>query len=195
MTLPLIVLAIGTILLSVLLTPAWPWLDHYLLGEKVGVEMGRLFQPVILLSLMLVALGIGGGVLVYGKVIHNRQADPLATAQPALFRFLANRMWLDELYQHTVIAFSRGLAVVLDWFDRWIWDGMVRLVGSLGQVFGIVTTGVDENTINRGVDGTTVGARGFGRVLAAAHSGKVQSYLGIVGIGMLALLIVYAWLG
>ena len=30
--------------------------------------------------------------------------------------------------------------------------------------------------------------------MSAAHSGQIQTYLGVVAIGMLALLLLYAWL-
>jgi hypothetical protein len=53
---------------------------------------------------------------------------------------------------------------------------------------------VDERGINSGVDETTTGARGLGRLIAIAHSGQVQAYLGAIAVGMLALLLLYAWL-
>jgi NADH-quinone oxidoreductase subunit L len=65
MTIPLIVLAICTVVLSLVVTTAWPWLDHYLLGENAHVDLTKLFQPMILVSLALVAIGIGLGVLIY----------------------------------------------------------------------------------------------------------------------------------
>src|SRR5207244_1562658 len=40
MRMPLIALALGAILLSVVLTPAWPWLHEYLTGEAVHFEIG-----------------------------------------------------------------------------------------------------------------------------------------------------------
>ena len=70
----------------------------------------------------------------------------------------------------------------------------MRALGNLGQVFGIFTTGVDERGINAGVDETTAGTRGLGRLMSAAHSGQIQTYLGVVAIGMLVLLLFYAWL-
>jgi hypothetical protein len=79
--------------------------------------------------------------------------------------------------------------------DRNVWDRAVRAVGRLGQIFGIVTTDVDERGINAGVDQTMSGGRGFGRVASRWHSGQIQSYLGAIAIGMVALLILYAWLG
>jgi NADH-quinone oxidoreductase subunit L len=199
MTMPLIVLALGAILLSVVLTPAWPWLHDYLVGEPVHFEFGRLIQPMLFISLVLVGAGIAVGFWMYrkaGLADRGRPAgvDPLEYAQPALFRFLANRMWIDELYDRTVIAFSWMAARLSDWMDRYFWDGLVRGLGGLGQLFGIFTTSVDERGINAGVDETTAGTRGLGRLMSTAHSGQIQTYLGAVAIGMLALLLLYAWL-
>src|SRR6059036_280442 len=199
MTMPLIALALGAILLSVVLTPAWPWLHDYLVGEPVHFEFGRLIQPMLFISLVLVGAGIAVGFWMYRKAgLPDRsrpaEVDPLEYAQPALFRFLANKMWIDELYDRTVIAFSWMAARLSDWMDRYFWDGLVRGLGGLGQLFGIFTTSVDERGINAGVDETTAGARGLGRLMSAAHSGQIQTYLGAVAIGMLALLLLYAWL-
>jgi NADH-quinone oxidoreductase subunit L len=199
MTMPLIALALGAILLSVVVTPAWPWLHEYLTGEPVHFEIGRLIQPMLFVSLVLVSAGIGIGVWMYRKAgmqdgDRPAEIDPLEYAQPALFRFLANKMWIDEFYAHTVIAFSWMAARLSDWLDRYFWDGLVRGFGAIGQVFAMFTSGVDERGINAGVDETTIGARGLGRLMSAAHSGQIQIYLGVVAIGMLALLLLYAWL-
>src|SRR5205814_9628240 len=131
MTTPLIVLAIGTIFLSVVLTPAWPWLHDYLAGEPVHFELARLIQPMLFVSLVLVGAGIALGVWFYRKAgaqDRDRPAeiDPLEYAQPALFRFLANKMYVDELYARTIIAVARASAHFSDWMDRYVCAGLVR---------------------------------------------------------------------
>ena len=199
MTVPLIVLAIGTVFLSVVLTTAWPWLHGYLTGESIQFEMARLIQPMLFTSLVLVGGGIALGIWFYRKAgaqDRNRPVhiDPLEYSQPALFRFLANKMWIDELYARTVVAFAWASARLSDWMDRYFWDGLVRGFGAIGQLFGMFTADVDQRGINAGVDETTVGARGLARLLSSAHSGQIQMYLGIVAVGMLALLLLYAWL-
>jgi NADH-quinone oxidoreductase subunit L len=200
MTIPLIVLAFGAIFLSVVLTPAWPWLHGYLTGELAQFDITRLIQPMLFVSLVLVAVGIGLGVLVYrraGVQDRNRPAetDPIEYMRPGVFHFLENKMWLDELYDRTVIAFAAVCARVSDWMDRHVWDGLVRGFGGLGHLFGIFTADFDERGINAGVDETTIGTRGLGRVMSRWHSGQIQTYLGVVAIGMLVLLLFYAWLG
>ncbi|PYM06915.1 MAG: NADH-quinone oxidoreductase subunit L [Verrucomicrobia bacterium] len=190
MKMPLVVLALCSILFALVLTPAWPWLHAYLNGEPAHADFGLLIQPIILLSLVLVAGGIGLGWLMYRNV-----PDPLARAQPGLFRFLENKMWFDEIYEQTVITLSRKLSRLSDWLDRYFWDGLVRLFAGIGQAFGVLSKGFDDHGINAGVDETTSGTRGFGRLIAAAHSGQIQTYLGAIAIGMLLLLVLYAWLG
>jgi len=191
MTVPLIVLAVCTIGLSAILTPAWPWLNDYLAGKTPHWDSSELFQPLLLVSLALVAGGIGAGVLIYRGATD---VDPLQRSQPTLFAFLANRMWLDEFYGWTVIGLARAASRISDWMDRHVWDGLVRLVGGLGQLMGLVSRQMDERGINAGVDEGVVGARGFAGLMSRRHSGQVQSYLGAIAVGMVALLIVYVWL-
>ena len=123
---------------------------------------------------------------------RNRSARPGAAG---LFRFLENRMWIDELYAGTVgrvqqIAFA---------FGRTGWIAISGTAWSArsadsASLFGIFTANFDERGINAGVDETTAGARGLGRVVSALHSGQIQIYLGVIAVGMLALLLLYAWL-
>jgi NADH-quinone oxidoreductase subunit L len=192
MTIPLIVLAACAILFSVALTPAWPWLENYLTGHSARFDTHLLIQPMIFVSLALVGAGVSFGIWMYRRA---EESDPLQQAQPALFRFLENKMWIDEIYDRTVIALAAILARLSDWMDRHIWDGLVRDIGTIGQWFAKFTTSTDERVINAGVDEGTTGAHGFGRIMSRWHSGQIQTYLGAVALGMLALVLLYAWLG
>src|SRR5438445_859289 len=191
MTLPLIVLAVCAIFFSVVLTPAWPWLESYLTGHPARFDPHLLIQPMIIVSLALVGAGVAIGIWIYRR---GGETDPIQHAQPALFRFLENKMWIDEIYDRTVIALSAILARLSDWMDRHVWDGLVQDIGRIGQFFGRVTTSADERVINAGVDESTSGAHGLGRLMSRWHSGQIQTYLGAVALGMLALVLLYAWL-
>ncbi|HLW35017.1 MAG TPA: NADH-quinone oxidoreductase subunit L [Chthoniobacterales bacterium] len=191
MTVPLIILALCAIGLSIFLTPAWPWLESYLLGHEAHIDAHLLLQPMILVSLVLVGAGIGLGFWLYRRA---GEVDPLQQKVPAVYRFLENKMWIDEIYEHTILALAAFASRVSDWMDRYIWDGLVRVIGGIGQIFGALTKGADEGVINAGVDETTVGARGVGRAMSRLHSGQIQIYLGVIALGMLALFLFYAWL-
>ena len=191
MTMPLIVLAVCSIGLGVVLTPAWPWLHGYLTGEPATFDLARLIQPMLFVSLGLVVFGIALGIAIYRKA---GDTDPVARVQPALFRFLENKMWIDELYDHTVVLWSKSAARASDWIDRYVWDGAVRGIGQFGQLLARLSSNADEHGINAGVDEATIGTRGLGRVISAWHSGQIQNYLGAIGVSVLALLILYIWL-
>jgi len=192
MTIPLIVLAVCAILFSVALTPAWPWLENYLTGHPARFDRHLLIQPMIIVSLALVGAGVSLGIWMYRRAAAS---DPIQQAQPALFRFLENKMWIDEIYDRTVIALAAIAARFSDWMDRYVWDGLVRGVGAIGHFFARLTTSADERVINAGVDEGTVGAHRFGRLMSRRHSGQIQTYLGAIALGMLALVLLYAWLG
>src|SRR6266566_3919687 len=191
MTMPLIALAACSILFGIVLTPAWPWLRAYLTREPSQFDIAQLIQPMLFVSLALVAVGIGLGFAIYRKAAET---DPLEQAQPALFRFLKNKMWLDELYDRTVVAFSRMAARLSDWIDRHVWDRLVRAIGGLGRLFGVVATSFDERAINAGVDEATTVTRDLARVMSAWHSGQIQTYLRAAGVSVLVVLVLYAWL-
>src|SRR5207247_2605734 len=75
-----------------------------------------------------------------------------------------------------------------------LWYRVGCAFGGSGQLLGSFTTDLDERGISAGVDETTIGTRRIGRVVSGWHSGQIQTYLGAVAIGMLALLLLYAWL-
>ena len=191
MTLPLIVLAGCSILFSVVLTPAWPWLESYLTGQTAHLELSHLFELTILISLVLVSAGLGIGIWFYRG---SGKTDPLEQMQPALFRLLENKFWIDELYQKTILAWSATAGRLSDWMDRNVWDGLVRLVANASQCLAQNTANFDEGGINTGFDQGCDSARTLGTTLSRWHSGQIQTSLRAAGLGMLALLLIYLWL-
>jgi NADH-quinone oxidoreductase subunit L len=191
MTLPLIVLAVCSVLLSVVLTPAWPWLAAYLEGKEVSHLAEPLHWGSILLSFVLVAAGMILGYFIYRAAGAN---DPIEEAQPSLFRLLENKLWFDEIYQATILSWSRACADISDWLDRNVWDGLVRLVAGITQGFAKLTLGFDEGAINNGADQGCDGAQGFAQILSGWHSGQVQTYLRVIGVAAFALFSIYLWI-
>jgi NADH-quinone oxidoreductase subunit L len=189
MTLPLILLAACTVFFSAVLTPAWPWLDSYLSGQKP--EPGALIQPALFVSFILVAAGIAAGAWFYRRA---GRLDPLESAAPVLYRPLERKFWIDELYEFTILKWSALAARASSWLDLFVWDGAVRTVGGAARCAAAFTANLDEGGINDSVDQGCEATRQFGRELGGLHSGQVQTYLRAMGLGMLALLILYAWL-
>ena len=114
MTVPLIVLAV----LSVIGGYGAFGIAHYLAPEEAEAH-----PPLVLaVSLTVVALGLVLGFRLY----KGEKREPFRVP------LLANKFYIDELYDRTLLAFQAGLAWGMDLFDRWVIGfGLVR-----GAAFG-----------------------------------------------------------
>ena len=80
-------------------------------------------------STLVVVIGLVLGWMVYGnKSPRAEEPDALEKAMPPVWRALRDRLYVDELYGATVIAFYEWWARVADWLDRRVWGGMVAAV-------------------------------------------------------------------
>lgn len=198
MTVPLILLAACAILMALVATPAWPWMNSFLTGTPLAFHAGHLFEGVglMVLSILLVSAGIIGGWALYSRrpVTHSEQTDIIEQRVPALFKLLNRRLLVDEFYRATVGRAARIAALAADAADRRIWDGVVRLSALGGNLCAKLFNRTDRTVINRGFDRGCESVQGAGNSLSHLHRGRIQIYLRAVGLGAVALLIIYAWL-
>jgi NADH-quinone oxidoreductase subunit L len=193
MTLPLVVLAVCAIALGFLGTPAFPWLQAKLLGEA-EVHGHSVFEGagLMMLSIVLVALGLGAGWAIYGRVKREKSTspDPLAARFPGLIAFLAARMKFDELYAATVFKLNSATATFADVLDRFGWDGAVRFIARLGEFAGVVNREADEDGLNAGFDAGSEGLRSTGQAYSRAQTGDAHGYLRVLAIGFVLLVLI-----
>jgi NADH-quinone oxidoreductase subunit L len=199
MTVPLIILAGFAILLGVIGTPAWPWFDAYLNGElaDLQIKFSNLAESAGLMgvSALIVLTGITVGWILYGKRQRKTAAekDVLEAAQPAIFKLLENKYFIDEIYEATIIRFNAFAAWLCDFADKWIFGGAVFLVKYLTIGSSWLYRLTDENVVNGGFDLGCGSIRGSGGGLSKLHSGRVQTYLRIIGVALVALIIFLIW--
>jgi NADH-quinone oxidoreductase subunit L len=199
MTVPLIILATFAILLGLIGTPAWPWFDGYLSGEGIQFNLSKLTESstlgLMLASAVIVFSGIGLGWLLYGK--HPRKTaeeqDVLEAAQPRLFTLLENKYFIDELYEHTVIRFNAFAATFCDFLDKWIFGGAVKLISYVTLGLAWLYRLTDEYLVNSGFDTGCDSLRGSGCGLSKLHTGRVQTYLRVIGVALVLLVLFLIW--
>ncbi len=193
MTLPLILLAAGAVLLGFLGTPAYPWLQARLMGETT-VDVHSLLEGggLMMLSIVLVALGLGAGWALYGRRPRAKaeSPDPLAARAPRLITALANRLGFDELYAATVGRLSSGFATLAAFLEVFVWDGAVRFLAGLGELSGLVSRENDEAGFNAGFDATSRKLRGTGVAYSKTQTGDAHGYLRTLALGFVLLLII-----
>jgi NAD(P)H-quinone oxidoreductase subunit 5 len=75
--------------------------------------------------------GLATGGLLYGV---NAIAKPIKLPIPAVQDFFANDFYVQRFYQLTIVLLVATSAKLINWFDRYIVDGLVNLVG-IGTLF------------------------------------------------------------
>ncbi len=199
MTVPLVLLALGSVLLGFAGTPACPWLQARLSGTPLHSSMEHLFEGggLMLLSIVLVGAGLGLGWTIYGRRPRTdaTAADPLEAAAPRTFAFLGARLKFDELYAATVFRLSAGLATLAAFFDRWVWGGAVTVLARLGEFGGGANRDFDEEGLNGGFDTVSESLRGAGQRYSRAQTGRAHGYMRTVAIAFAILALLLVWGG
>jgi NADH-quinone oxidoreductase subunit L len=195
MTAPLMILAACAIGLSVIGTPAWPWFQSFL-GQHHG-EVGFTSEVISLMvaSSVIVFAGLGIGWWLYGrKPIQKANApDALEKLPLGMYTWFANKYGIDELYEATVIRFNAWWAGVCDFLDQWVWGGAVLAVSYLMLGLSWVNRFFDEFVVNLGFDQVCTGLRRDGAWLSLFQNGKIQRYLGVIGIALTVLVLWLIW--
>jgi NADH-quinone oxidoreductase subunit L len=191
MTIPLVILAVGAVGLGFLGTPASPWLQSMLEGAAIDAQSNFSGGGLLVLSVVLVALGLGAGWAAYIQRARRTDTapDPLAVAMPRVFAFVAARLRFDELYAATLGAASDGLATLADFCDRRGWDGLVRFVALLGEFTGLASRDSDEEGLNQGFDGVSEELRKSGQAYSRAQTGEAHGYLLTLAIAFVVLVV------
>lgn len=188
MTGPLVLLAICAVLLGFLGTPYWPWLQRTL-DPTFKAEAGG--AGLMVLSIVLVAFGLGIGWAIYGRHVRPTATapDPLAVRAPGLWAALGDRLGFDAFYAATVFKLNAGAAAFADALDRHVVDGAIRLLVCLGEFAGVVHRETDEDLLNGGFDAASRGLRAGGDSYSKAQTGDAHGYLRAVALGFVALVL------
>ncbi|EJW18450.1 hypothetical protein PAV_2c02140 [Paenibacillus alvei DSM 29] len=123
MTMPLIVLSILAIVAGFINTPFGGSFGSWLTGEEAAEHANVM---VMIVSALIGVLGIGLGYVMYGP--GRKRQDTLEQTAAPLYRLLANKYYVDELYHIVFVRSLTGIGLFLKAIDKWIIDGLVRLV-------------------------------------------------------------------
>ncbi len=194
MTVPLIILAVFAVLLGFIGTPLWPWLQNYLTGHRESVSAWRVIA-LMLVSTVMVFAGIGVGGILYGLLSPEsaNEPDPLERLQPSVFAVLRDKFYIDELYEATVVRLNAQFSHFCRWLDKMVLDTIVTAI--TGAVMGVswLNRVIDEYVINLGFDQACERVRRGGGLLSRLENGKVQHYLRVIGLALIAFLLLLTW--
>ena len=200
MVLPLVILAFFAI------TAGWigipndfatiNWGESNFFHHFVGASLLEMPEAVafswipLLTSVLAVAIGLGGGYLVYvRKPLAAGDPDPLVQPLGKVYPVLKNKYYFDEFYQAVFVEPTKWLAkvVVYERLDRKIIDGILHWIGRTTEKVATWFRAFDVTVINGGVDKLKDGFLWLAREFRTIQAGKVQEYM------WLSLLIAWAF--
>ena len=139
---------------------------------------------------------VGAGLILAWWLYSRRpmgERDALEQLEPDIFSVLNARFYIDELYQVTIIRLNALLALGADFLDRFVWSGIVGAVGLLVVGLAWMNRATDEFLVNLGFDRGCGSVRGSGKLLSRVQGGQIQTYLKILGAGMILLVLLLVW--
>jgi NADH-quinone oxidoreductase subunit L len=198
MTTPLGILAFFAMALGLIGTPAWPWFHAFLDGRVASFNLMSFTESglpgLMFCSTVVVLCGLWLSWKIYGdRSPRPTEPDALEKAVPMVWGWLRDRLYVDELYGATVIAFYGLWARVADWLDRRVWGGAVAGVAGSFALWARLNRFLDTSVVDGGFDTGCTGLAGGGGLLARVQSGRVQSYLRILALGVVALVVILIW--
>jgi NADH-quinone oxidoreductase subunit L len=182
--------------------PTWfqSWLEPILLplGEEayhfhvapLGTEVA-----LILGSIAVAVVGILFARSFYGTDPAWSKPKRIAESWPGVYRVVANKYFVDEIYGATVIRGTLVFSYAMAWVDTYIIDGLVNLVRYLGvYLFGNGSNAFDKFVVDGAVNGVAAGAKRSSIAFRRLQTGAVQNYALIMGSGLVLFVAVYLFL-
>jgi NADH-quinone oxidoreductase subunit L len=188
MTLPLVTLAGLTLVAGFFNSPLTGNALSHFLGFERDPAIGGASLWLMGLSSAIALAGIGTAWAVYQRRIIA--TEPLVLRFSAVYSFLSNKYWLDELYAWVIVKPVLGLSALLGLFDLKAIDGMVNGVSSLTVRLSAVAGIFDLQVIDGAVNGVGMVTKKVGDRLRYVQTGFVQNYAAVMFI---ALIVMAVW--
>ncbi len=134
MVVPLSVLGILATIGGFFNAPFAPFLGRFLQDQgPIGYDPSANVWLMII-SAIIGLLGIWLAYTLYGKEFKG---DKVAKRMGFLYQLSFHKFYFDEIYHYVIVVPVFFLAQVFEFIDRWIVDGIVRLLGEIGYTGGI----------------------------------------------------------
>lgn len=197
MTMPLVILAVCAVLLGFIGTPAWPWFQKFLGGHHGEAGFTSDVIRLMVISTLIVLSGLALGWWFYGRKesAGAGQPDPMEKLPVGMYSWFKHKYGIDELYELTVIRFNAWAARACAFLDEMIWGMAVALVSYLAIGLGWMNDAIDKFVINLGFDQSCEGVSSGGKWMSRLQSGRVQTYLRVIGVALAALVLFLVWGG
>jgi NADH-quinone oxidoreductase subunit L len=166
------------------------WFHEFVGGTLLEHPPEEVFNLVPLLTSLVVALGgLALGWFVYRNIPEGAE-DPLQRALGPIYTLLKNKYYFDELYDFVFVRPVRWLSEVFvsAWIDKGLIDGLLHWIGRTSlRVGDTFRNYFDLPVVNGAGDLVGEGVEKFGNSFRVIQTGRVQYYLLITMVAVIAL--------
>jgi NADH-quinone oxidoreductase subunit L len=202
MTVPLVVLAVGSAVVGFVGIPRLGdldinWLGHFLgpVTEPVGHGAAHGHHASLGLEILLMVVSVAAAIVgiwiawrTYGGSRELTGGEAWARRFPSLHRVLVNKYWVDELYDATVIKGTWTTARGLFSFDARVIDGfLVNGSRHVTVAVSFLSGFFDKYVVDGLVNFTGWLMRAGSRLFRGLQTGLVSQYALVLAVGMLVL--------
>ena len=155
--------------------------EHFVIEALPHHGSGFVFDwTPVMLSVAAAISGLGLGWLVYGRrPLVVGQQDPLVKMLGPLHSVIANKYYIDELYDVALVRPAKWISeiVAFKWIDRMLIDGTLHSVADLAMKIGSLAVWFEKWGINYAPDKFGDGVRSSGHSCRVIQRGRIQDYL------------------
>ena len=173
------------------------WIEHQL---EPYIELLEFKAPhpefnvlVLLVSIVVSLGGLALGYLVYRDGMPEGKVDPMRRWLGPVWWAMHRKFWVDELYNYTIIPFTRGVSKFMYWVDDvWVIDPIINAIGRIAVWLAVVSARFDQYVIDGAVNAFAWMSDRAGGMLRNTQNGQVQVYLMVVVVSLTIWLLLYA---
>ncbi len=180
MTAPLVILALGSAGIGLIGSPLMNhWYQNFLSHH------GEIHMNFFVLTISIATSAAGLGLAYVFYIAKTHLPAQLARKFWLFYDASRNKLWLDEIYQATVIRWFKQLASVAFRFDEAVIDRGVNEVGFKTILVSKVKNWIDQYIVDGLVNLTGWFARRASAVLRLVQTGYIHNYLLVLLLGVL----------
>lgn len=164
-----------------------------LMSEIESAEITFSFIP-LTVSLLVALGGLALGWVMY-RDFKAGQTDPMKRILGGLHPVLQNKYYFDEIYNASFVRASQAIAEFAGWFDRNVIDNILHTIARVAFFLGgIFRNRFELPVISAGADRLADVFQWLGRTFRTIQSGKVQQYMIMVLVNVIAFGVLFYYL-
>ena len=144
--------------------------------------------------MLLSTVAVAGGAWLSWRVYRRATvADPLETRWPRPFAALRDRLYFDELYERSVIPFTRWIGKIVHRAEQTFFTALGAVAALTAVSMGWLSRLVDRFVIDAGFDQSCKGLQHGAELGRRTQHGNPQGYLRTIAVSFTIILLLLAW--